>query len=118
MTFQSTAPKNASVLPTAITGGGAHGTMPGHQLVITRIYGPYAGTLSDFRFGSARVPMPTVTDRGRPVATTVVDLAPGQLTRMTWRMTTGKGQTGALLLTQSPGIAPRPTRLPIRSSCR
>lgn len=116
-TFRSTAPRDAARLTPYITGGGNYGTARGHQLVLARVYGPVGGALRGFRFAGRAVKVPTVDDRGRPVATTVVDLAPGQATRMTWQVTTGPHQPAATVLTQGPGMQARPARTTIRSSC-
>jgi hypothetical protein len=115
--FTSTAPQDASKLPLYITGGGNFGIAKGHQLVVANVYGPAGGELSAFTFDGRKVPVPSVEDRGRPVATPVVDLAPGQTTTITFRVTTGIGDRGATELTQGPGMEPRPARTTIPTSC-
>lgn len=117
MQFSSTAPTDAAKLPAYITGGGNYGTAKGHQLVVAHVYGPAGGKLSGFTFDGRKIPVPSVDDRGRPVATPVVDLAPGQSTTMTWQVTTGPGQTGATVLQEGPGMESRPARTTIRTSC-
>ena len=117
MRISSTAPKDASKLPLYITGGGNYGTAKGHQLVVAHVYGPKGGKLSDFAFSGRHVPVHILDDRGRPVATPVVDLAPGQTTTITFRVTTGIGQRGATELTQGPGMESRPARTTIPTSC-
>lgn len=115
--FSSTAPKDAARLPAYITGGGGYGTAKGHQLVVAHVYGPAGGTLSGFTFDGRKVPVHSVEDRGRPVATPVVDLAPGETTKVTWQVTTGPGQRAATVLRQGPGMESRPARTTIPSSC-
>lgn len=117
MTFSSTAPRDAAKLPAYITGGGNFGTAKGHQLVLAHVYGPAGGKLSDFTFDGRKIPVPSIDDRGRPVATPVVDLAPGQTTEVTWQVTTGADQRAATVLQQGPGMESRPARTTIPSSC-
>ncbi|WP_185996570.1 DUF4012 domain-containing protein [Nocardioides campestrisoli] len=81
-------------LPEYISGGGIYGTEPGSQLVVARIYGPIDGEVTDVRFDGEPVEVETVELDGRPVATLVAQLSPTQNVDVTWRMTTGEGQTG------------------------
>jgi hypothetical protein len=97
MTLRSTAPADASRLPRAITGGAAFGTAPGHLLVLAHVYGPTGASMQRFTFDGHGEEVPTIGDRGRPVATTVIDLAPGQTTTMRWQIRVGGGRVPATL---------------------
>ena len=115
--FTSTAPPRAAKLPTAITGGGAFGTPPGQQLVLGKVYGSSGGNLTQFAFDGKPVDVQVIVDRGRPVATPVLQLKPGQSTTVTWRVTSGPGQPGRAALTVTPGLDPEPATRWVPSAC-
>jgi hypothetical protein len=116
-TFTSLAPADAKDLPVFITGGGIYGTPPGQQLVFGRIYGPVGGKLATFQFDGKHSVVPSVDDRGRPVATFAVLLKPGRTVKMTWQTRTGPGQTKGARLTMTPGMATGAATRTVGSAC-
>lgn len=102
--LESTAPPDAASLPAYITGGGVFGTEPGHQLVFVRLYGPVDGSIADLDLNSERVAARVVPLGGRPVVTVSIDLAPGEVSDLSWTMRSGRDQTGDVDLTVTPGV--------------
>lgn len=98
-----------------ITGGGQYGTPAGQQLVLVRVYGPAGGTLSDFEFDGKPIHYSVVTDRGRPVVTTVVQLSGGQTVHVRWSTRTGRRDDAQLSVT--PGLDAQPATRTVRTSC-
>lgn len=116
--LRSDAPSDAATLPDYITGGGTYGIDPGTQLVIVRLYGPRGGTVTDLQLQGMPVESDVVQQDGRPVASAVVQLAPGEEFDLTWRMKSGPGQTDAVQVSASPGIEPKPTWSAGPSGCQ
>ncbi len=100
-----------------ITGPGDFGTPQGEQLVLVRIYGPDGGELTNFRVAGEPTPVDTIDDRGRPVATTVVQLRRGETVRVSWRVRSGKGQDRATRLSVTPGMESRDAVTRVASVC-
>jgi hypothetical protein len=100
-----------------VTGPGTYGTPKGQQLVLVRIYGPDGGSVSDFTVAGQKTPVDVVDDRGRPVATTVVQLSHGDSVPVTWKVRSGKGQTGTARLTTTPGMTAVPATIRVASAC-
>ncbi len=98
-----------------ITGGGLYGTPAGQQLVLVRVYGPAGGELSDFRFDGKSIEYSAVVDRGRPVVTTVVQLAGGQTVHVTWSIRADGPDDAQLSVT--PGLGTEPATRTVRTSC-
>lgn len=113
----SAAPDNAAELPDYVTGGGLFGSEPGSQLVLIRLYGPVDGTLSKIALNSKPLDAETVVHDGREVSTVVVSLEPGFTADLTWRMTTGPGQTGDIETSVTPGVEPRNLSSTSASAC-
>ncbi len=87
-----------------ITGPGTFGTPKGEQLVLVRIYGPEGGELSNFRVAGIPTEVESIDDRGRPVATTVVQLRRGETIRVSWRVRSGENQDRSARLAVTPGL--------------
>ena len=104
-------------LTTSITGPGTYGTPKGEQLVLVRIYGPEGGTLSNFRVAGQPTAIETIDDRGRPVATTVVQLRRGETVRVSWRVRSGSHQDRAARLAVTPGMTATDAVRRIASKC-
>ncbi len=104
-------------LNTSITGPGTYGTPKGEQLVLVRIYGPEGGTLTNFRVAGQPTAVETVDDRGRPVATTVVQLRRGESVRVSWRVRSGSHQDRAARLAVTPGMMATDAVRRIASKC-
>jgi hypothetical protein len=106
-----------AALPFSVSGGGLYGTPVGQQLVLVRIYGPAGGELDGFTFDGKGIDVEPVDDHGRPVAVTVVQLKPGQKTRVEWVTRTGQGQTGDAVQQLTPDLTARPYETTISSAC-
>lgn len=119
LTYTDNSPP-VSELNTFITGPGTFGTPKGEQLVLLRIYGPDSGELTNFRIAGEPMPLDTVDDRGRPVATTVVQLRRGETVRVSWRVRSGAAQDRAARLSVTPGMESKDavTRIPSRCGAR
>lgn len=118
MDFTYLDPGPAALRNPFVTGRGAFGTRRGNQLVSAYVYGPVGGELARFRFDGKEAVVPSVDDRGRPVAQTVIALKPGQTVRMSWLTRTGTGQDGATSVSTSPGMPSQPGTRSVTSSCR
>lgn len=106
-----------SKLNDSITGPGEFGTPKGEQLVLVRIYGPVGGTFGPFSFDGKDTPVDLVTDRGRPVAVTVVQLKPGQTVHVEWTTKTARGQAGDATQQLTPDLTPKPYTTTIPTAC-
>jgi hypothetical protein len=100
-----------------VTGPGTYGTPKGEQLVLIRLYGPKGGELNGLRIAGKPETVETVDDRGRPVASAVVQLGRGDTVRVSWRMRTGAHQDRSARLSVTPGMAPSPAVMRIASRC-
>lgn len=115
---QVIAPDEAAALPPSVTGGGRLGTEPGAQYVMVRVYGPYEGTLEDFRLnGRALMDLEPKQLDGRQVASVDVLLSSRKDVVLTWRAETGPGQTGAGELAMTPSIVPGSKTSTFASAC-
>ncbi|WP_110182320.1 DUF4012 domain-containing protein [Nocardioides solisilvae] len=104
-------------LPVYISGGGTYGTEPGSQLVVVRLYGPVGGEISDVKFDGEPVDAETIDLDGRPVANLVAFLTPTDNVDVTWRMTTGEGQTGDGVVGVTPSIVSGDADTTFESGC-
>lgn len=116
--LESTARADAAQLPDYITGAGLFGADPGTQFVNLNIFAPAGGSVSDLRVSSTKVSPAVVDFDGRPADTVAVQLEPGQKVRVSWRMTSGSGQTGATEVSVTPGIEDRAYSSTAPSACR
>jgi hypothetical protein len=116
--LESAAPADAASLPDYITGGGFFGADPGTQFVNLNIFAPTGGTVSGLRVSSTKVPPAVIDYDGRPTDTVAVELEPGQKIRVSWRMTSGPGQTGSTDVFVTPGIEDRAYSSTAASACR
>ena len=115
---QTISPSDAADLPRYITGGGALGTDAGQQFVAVRIYGPTGGTVADVRVDGKNVgAAKNQLIDGRPVVTLPTLLSSTNDVVITWKMTSGEGQTGAGSLRSTPGVVPGTQDRTFASSC-
>lgn len=118
LTLKSVAPEDAATLPPYITGGGSFNIDPGSQFVLVRLYGPVDGRITQIQLGQKAVTAPQVVDQqGRPVTTVPVELAPGQVADVDWRMVTGRGQTGDTAVSVTPSVTATQSSSVARSAC-
>lgn len=113
---QAIEPRVAAALPAYITGDGALGVPPGHQLVTVHLHGPHGGTVDEVRIDEAVVPVAAVDLAGRPVASQTV-MVGGEDVVLEWRMSAGVGQTGDGVLGLTPGVVPGDNDERFASSC-
>ena len=74
-------------------------------------------SLSNFRLNGSPIEVETIDDRGRSVATTVVQLTRGDTVRVTWRVRSGPDQDREARLAVTPGLNPTPSVRRIPSTC-
>lgn len=118
MEMRSVAPPDASLLPPSITGDGKYGTPPGSMTVFVRLYGPVSGRIGEISADGRVFEEPEIIDQaGRPVATLAIQLDPGQVVDLRWRMVTGRGQTEDVDVSVSPGIEPEAESSVAASAC-
>jgi hypothetical protein len=117
--LQSVAPADAgTTLPSYVTGAGTYGIPPGDQLVAVRLYAPVGGTIEAVELNDEAVDDVDATLQDeRPVTTFYLNLEPQQVVDLTWRMTTGAGQTGPVTVSVTPGIEPKADSSTVTSAC-
>jgi hypothetical protein len=113
----SDAPENAAELPDYVTGGGKYGTEPGSQMVAAHLYGPEGGTLKDVELNGEPIAVDVVNHDGRPVANVILALEPQFTVDLTWRMTTGEGETGDPEVSVTTGVEPETKSSVVSSAC-
>ena len=116
-TYTSTAPADASELPSYITGNGLSGPR-GNMVLDTRTFAPEGGRFVSFTLNSKFRPNNGVTFEGRPVNFAAFSLKPGAKVTVAATMVTGKNQRGDVVLSRTPGIQSTPNGVTVRSSCR
>lgn len=110
--------QEAATLPVHIGGGGIHGTEPGSQTVLTRIYGPVGGSVDTVVIDGKEIEFDVVDLDGRPVVNLALLLGPQQTDEVVWTMTSGPDQSGPVDLGVTPGIVPGDLSGAAESSCR
>jgi hypothetical protein len=100
-----------------VTGPGTFGTPKGEQLVLVRLYGPKGGELSGLRVAGQPTTVGAVDDRGRPVATLVVQLRRAETVRVSWRVRTGAHQGREARLSVTPGMTATDAISRVESAC-
>lgn len=109
----------ASRLPAYLKGGAGLGIAPGNQIDAILIVGPAEGTVSDLAInGTKQVDAEVSTFAGRPAVETFVELKPGQSWTITWKMTTGEGQTGDIHTQVTPSAKPGTKSRTFTTACR
>ena len=116
-TYTSTAPADASELPSYITGNGFSGPQ-GTMVLDTRTFAPAGGRFVAFTLNNKFRPDNGVTFGGRPVNFAAFSLKPGAKVTVAATMLTGKDQRGDVVLSRTPGIRSTPNGVTVRSSCR
>ena len=77
----------------------------GTQTVVAHVYGPVGGRFTSLEIGDRATEDPVVDhDRGRPVLTVSVRVGPGATERVGWTVDTGRGQTGDVDVSVTPGV--------------
>jgi hypothetical protein len=104
---QTISPEDAASLPAYVTGPGPVGTRPGNQLVRIHIFGPYEGTVQNFKINGEAVAAPTiVTIKGRPAVTLAVLIDSMEDVLVSFQMSTSSDQAGAGIVTSTPSVTP------------
>lgn len=102
--LQSTAPADAASLPASITGGGALAADPGLQYVNVVVFAPSGGEISDLRLDGTKIEAGSVMQGTRPADYFAVQLEPGQVVQLGWRMKSGPRQSGPTDVDVTPGL--------------
>lgn len=116
--LRSEAPADAATLPDYVTGADSAGADPGSQFLNMQIFAPAGGSLDGLRVNAQKIPPAVVDFDGRPADYVQIQLDPGQTVRVSWRMTSGAGQTGATEVAVTPGIEDRSQSSTVPSACR
>lgn len=103
-------------LPASIQGR-ARGLEPGQQRFNVRIVVPPGGEVEELQVDGESVPVAGGRLGDREVAIVPVVLGPQQTATITTTVTTGDGQTGAPVLTTTPGVRPSPNDVRTASAC-
>lgn len=98
----STAPADAAALPEYVTGAGVFGVRPGTVRTVVRFYGPAGATMDAMTRDGQPVGYLPQRERGRPVGTVRVDLAPGESTALVLRV--DDDSPGPARVRTTPGI--------------
>lgn len=115
---QTISPAEASALPDYVTGTNSIGKPRGSQFVRVHLFAPKLGTISDVKINGRAVAMPTVVEvQDRPAVTLAVLVESLSDEIITYRMTSGPGQTADGMLFQTPSVVPGTSEAPIRSAC-
>ncbi|UDY23122.1 DUF4012 domain-containing protein [Nocardioides sp. Kera G14] len=119
MTITSNAPADAATsLPDYVLGDQTGVVPKGDQLVYIMFVAPVGGTVSTIDINSLNYRQDRLTIDGRTVRRTWIQLKPGESVDMSWRMTTGPGQTGDARVNFTPSIDPgAPTSATVTSAC-
>lgn len=118
MSLQSDAPDDAATLPPYVTGAGNYGVKPGSQLVFVRIFGPVDGTVTGVALNGRPIRgFAAVLDGTRKVFTAAVQLRPQERSDLTWRMRSGKGQTGDTKVSVTPSVMADDSSTTTASAC-
>jgi hypothetical protein len=92
VTMTNTAPANAGeTFPPSVTGAGAHGTPAGSIRTAVIMYGARDGVWGQALLDGQESPLFTVTTSQFATATHLIELAPGQSTKLTFRMLLAPG---------------------------
>ena len=108
----------AAILPIAVSGQGSVVTQVGRQLVRVRIYGPFGGDITNLRVNLERQEgIKPVNLGGRPVVTLPLTIEPQEKIEVSWTATSGRGQTGDVVVGVTPSIVPGPSSYVASSAC-
>ena len=105
VTLSSSAPANAAGLPPYIVGMAKElGIRPGSMRLNVHLYAPIKGWVESSTVDGNDLPLSEAEHLGHPVASTTVEVAPGQTRRLTYTVMTGLRQTGQVKLRVTPGV--------------
>ncbi len=112
----SNAPDNAEDLPESVTGSG-EATPKGTINVVLRFYSPFGGGFTDVKVNNQAQTVYGDKHLGRNVTRVVLRLEPGQTYTVTTSMISGRGQTGDVVFSTTPGIKSTPNDVVTPSAC-
>lgn len=115
-TVGSSAPANAADLPVTLTGLSPW-VKRGSMQITLRFYAPFGGEVTRVAVDGEEQTLYVAEHHGRPVQFISLVLAPGDRYQISTTMVTGPGQTADGVFTTTPGIAPVPNDVRIRSAC-
>ncbi len=115
--MKSTAPPEAASLPVSVIGPG-FGATPGSIRTNVLLYAPVGGHVGSRRIIDGRSLISASFEHdGRAVAAQTVDLAPGQAHTLSFDVTTGPHQAGAVTVDATPGLPGTGTTQVGKASC-
>lgn len=109
-------PRDTSRLSRWVTGTGLFAPR-GTIAVNLRVYGPTGGTITAITVDGSRRDVTADRHEDRQVAVVPLALRPGERLTVRARMTTAPGQTGAPVLSFTPGIRSQPNGVSLTSAC-
>lgn len=109
VTLRSTAPDDAARLPESVIGWRSKSDLgprvrPGHMRLNVHVYAPVGGAVESLRVDGRDAPVSVVEHLGHPVGSQTVELAPGEVHRLVYVLSTGAGQSGIPELRVTPGV--------------
>ncbi|KAA1380468.1 DUF4012 domain-containing protein [Aeromicrobium fastidiosum] len=114
-TLTSSAPADSAQLPESIRGPG-FGAEPGSMLLNYYLYAPNGGKVTALTIDGEDAAYPLTQD-GRGVDLTTVQLDPGQTVTVKATVVSGKGQRGSTQVLATPSIKPGSESSVVRSAC-
>lgn len=113
---QTISPDKAASLPDYLAGAGTT-VEPGEQLLLVPVYGPHDGTIDRIRVDDRAVRADVREHDGRPVVVLVAHLSTTRPVTLSWRVTTGEGQSDATQVRVTPGVEPAVNAFTVPSAC-
>ncbi len=112
----SNAPDNAADLPDSVTGNGDF-TPKGTISVVLRFYSPFGGGFTEVKVNNKKQTIYGDKHLGRNVTRVVLRLKPGETYSVTTSMISGRGQSGDVVFSTTPGIKSAPNDVVTPSAC-
>lgn len=116
LALSSSMPRDTSRLSRWVTGTGLFAPR-GTIAVNLRVYGPTGGAITAITVDGSRRDVTADRHEDRQVAVVPLALRPGERLTVRARMTTAPGQTGAPVLSFTPGIRSQPNGVSLTSAC-
>lgn len=109
----------AAALPRSVTGAGRYGTERGSQLLLLRLYGPYAGSIDHIRVDGRSLDheLQVVDLNGRPAVVVSVLLTSRKDVVVNWSMSTAPDQADDAEIGLTPSVEPGKGGITVASAC-
>lgn len=122
VTMKSVAPPNAAHLPVSVIGPrygkSWFGVPPGFMRINVYLYAPIGGWIAGSEVDGRDVPLNELQHDRHQVGSQTIELAPGQVRRLTYTVMTGPRQSGATDLRVTPGVFDTGVGKVAPSACR